>query len=139
MKLAAALLLTVPAAAAAQLAPFTEVQRAEGRREVERAGKLLADGLRDVSGARFRAVYLFKTVGRDGREHVSLCGEVNARNGYGGMTGFQPFTTVGDRLLTGSTGILNAAMVCDGGTPRLRDTQDDTADLRKAFDANAGQ
>lgn len=135
--LLAALLL--PTSLNAQASDFTPDQRIEGEAQVATAGRLLADHLRNPASARFRNVFLFKTVGRDGKEYVSLCGEVNAENGFGGMTGFQNFTIVGNTLLTGSSGVLNADMVCNGTTPRVHDTRDYSSELRKAFDANAGQ
>lgn len=34
-----------------------------------------------------------------------VCGEVNARNSFGGYTGFQPFYVKGDEVLLGQAGI----------------------------------
>lgn len=139
IKMFLASLAALPVMALGQVPNFTDSNRADGQSQIEKAGKLLADNLRSPVGVRFRNVYLFKTIGKDGSDYISVCGEVNAQNGYGGMTGFQNFTTVGKTLLTGSKGILNADMVCNGTTPRVRDDRDYTGDLRKAFDANAGQ
>ena len=132
-------LVALSQAAFSQVPAFNDVDRTNGQRVIADAGKVLADNLRSANGARFRGVYLFKTIGTDGRAHINVCGEVNAQNGYGGMSGFVMFTTAGKTLLTGSSGILNANMVCNGTTARVRDDHDYTTDLRKAFDANAGQ
>lgn len=125
-------------AAMAEPAVFTTAQRADGEAQVAKAGKLLADNLRDTSSAKFRNVFLQKTVGKDGTEYVELCGEVNSKNGYGGMTGFHKFTLLADHVYVGGPGqILDADEIC---TLRATvDTRDYAPDLRKAFDANAGQ
>jgi len=123
----------------AQTDSFSAALRAQGERDVARAGKLLADKIRDTNGVRFRSVFLQKTVGRDGADHVQICGEINAKNGYGGMSGFHKFMLIGDSLLVGGAGqILNADEICANGRA-LIDTRDYTPELRKAFDANAGQ
>lgn len=140
MKLKYLALLTVSIATAGicQTATFTAEQRTEGEAMVAKAGGLLADSLRDTSSAKFRDVFLQKTVGRDGNEHVSLCGEVNSKNGYGGMSGFHKFMLIGDKILVGGPGqILNADEICDNGRAMI-DTRDYTPELRKAFDARAG-
>jgi hypothetical protein len=130
--------LALSTAAISQTATFTPAQRAEGEADVAKAGKLLADNVRDTTSAKFRNVFLQKTIGRDGGEHVSLCGEVNSKNGYGGMSGFHKFILVGDQVLVGGAGqILNADEICDAHA--VIDTRDYSPELRKAFDANAGQ
>jgi hypothetical protein len=122
-----------------QTAVLTSTQRADGEAQVAQAGKLLADTLRDTSSAKFRNVFLQKTVGQDGKEHVSLCGEVNSKNGYGGMSGFHKFMLVADQVFVGGPGqILNADEICANGRA-VADTRDYTPELRKAFDANAGK
>jgi hypothetical protein len=54
---------------------------------------LLASGLReklkDPESAQFRWTKITKSAGADGR--VYYCGAVNAKNSYGGFTGFGPF------------------------------------------------
>lgn len=126
-------------AGTAQTAVLTAEQRAEGEAQVRQAGALLADTLRDTSFVKFRDVFLQKTVGKDGKEYVSLCGEVNAKNGYGGMAGFHKFMLVGDQVLVGGGGaILNADEICNNGLA-TKDNRDYSPELRKAFDARAGQ
>ena len=50
------------------------------------AAHTLKESLRDPSGVKFRNVVAYRS-----GEVFSFCGEVNAKNGYGGMTGFQRF------------------------------------------------
>lgn len=47
----------------------------------------ITDKLRDPKAAQYRNMRLVD----HGRGKVSICGEVNARNGYGGYGGFEPF------------------------------------------------
>ena len=139
MKLALVIALMVSSATHGQTLIFTPEQRADGERQVAAAGKSLADRLRNPSTARFRNVKLFKTVGRDGKEHVSFCGEVNSENGYGGMSGFEKFTAAGETLIEGKGSFISADIVCGNNTPRVHDSRDYSSELRKAFSANAGQ
>ena len=125
-------------AAWGQALVLSDELRAEGEAMVRTAGAQLADTLRDTSGTRFRNVFLRKTIGKDGNEHVSLCGEVNSRNGFGGMSGFHSFMLAGDRVWVGGPGqILNADEICNNGRGTI-DGRDYTPELRAAFDANAG-
>lgn len=124
--------------AVAQTSILTEAQRIEGEAQVQRAGALLASSLRDPSSALFRNVFLQKTTGRDGKEHVSLCGEVNSKNGYGGMSGFHAFMLGGDRVWVGGPGqIINADEICNNGRAAV-DSRDYSPELRSAFKAKAG-
>lgn len=126
-------------AAASQSPVFSATQRADGEAQVAKAGRLLADTLRDTSAAKFRDVFLRKTIGKDGHEYVSVCGEVNSKNGFGGISGFHKFMLVGDSVYVGGSGqIINADEICDNGRAVV-DTHDYSAELRKAFDARAGQ
>jgi hypothetical protein len=121
-----------------QTSLFTAEQRAEGEALVTKAGGLLADSLRDTDSTKFRDVFLQKTVGQDGKEHVSLCGEVNSRNGFGGMSGFHKFMLIGDKVWVGGPGqIIDADEICNNGRG-IVDTRDYTPELRKAFDARGG-
>ena len=132
-----AAMLTVPLAAFAQTPTFTPAERAEGQADVKSAAKLLSDKLKDPTSAKFRNTFMQKTIGTDGQEHITLCGEINAKNSYGGMNGFHKFILVGDQVLIGGSGdFMDADKLCDSGHPVL-DTKDLTLDLRKAFDANA--
>ena len=129
----------IPVVAFAQTPSFSPDQRVDGERQIVAAGKLLADKLRNPATARFRNVTLFKTIGTDGKEHVSFCGEVNSENGFGGMSGFEKFTVVGEMLIVGAGTFISADTICGDGTPRVHDARDYSPELRKAFDANAGQ
>lgn len=131
--------LMASATAVAQTPEFTPVQRADGEQQIVEAGKSLANSLRNPATAKFRNVKLFKTLGKDGNEHISFCGEVNSENGYGGMSGFDKFTTAGTILIVGRGSFISADVICSDATPRVHDTRDYSPELRKAFDANAGQ
>ncbi len=52
----------------------------------------VTQGLRDPSSAQFQSLHLFRaqTKGNDVIAYT-LCGEVNATNGFGGYGGFRPF------------------------------------------------
>ena len=118
---------------------LTPEQRADGEAQVAKAGKLLADTMRDTSSTKFRNVFLQKTVGKDGKEYVSVCGEVNGKNGFGGMTGFHKFMLIADHVYVGGPGqIINADEICGNGRAAI-DTRDYSPEVRRAFDANAGQ
>jgi len=55
---------------------------------------------------------VFRDVGGD-RDSNTACGEVNARNGYGGMTGFEYFVYENGRVrLDGDPGITAAFQKC---------------------------
>tara|TARA_R100001086_G_scaffold198310_1_gene114643 strand:- start:1281 stop:1634 length:354 start_codon:yes stop_codon:yes gene_type:complete len=56
------------------------------------------DRLREPASARFEGVY-FKRARLNGREIPVVCGRVNSRNGFGGMTGFQRFIASGENLV----------------------------------------
>ena len=58
--------------------------------DLEGAKRQIADRLRDPESVRFRGLY---TVPFDG-ELKYLCGYVNARNAFGGYTGFLPFAAL---------------------------------------------
>lgn len=139
LSVVAALAVSSAAVAQSPLALLTVPQRADGEAQVAKAGRLLADTLRDTSSAKFRSVFLQKSIGKDGKEYVSVCGEVNSKNGYGGMSGFHKFMLVGDSVYVGGPGqIINADEICDNGRAVV-DTRDYSPEVRKAFDANAGQ
>lgn len=55
------------------------------------AQKAVKGRLRDPESAMFRN----EQVGRKDGQAVVICGEVNARNGFGGMTGYQRFMSNG--------------------------------------------
>ena len=57
----------------------------------KRLHALVAESLRDAQSARFRGEYL--SLAEDGQDPSvrSLCGEVNAKNAYGGYVGFMRF------------------------------------------------
>ena len=57
---------------------------------------MVREKLKDPDSARFRNVFFNR-----GRDNVPIaCGEVNARNSFGGYTGFERFLSAGSRDLT---------------------------------------
>jgi hypothetical protein len=54
---------------------------------IERAKTAVRDQLKDPLSAQFRSLYPLV----DGEGQRKVCGQVNARNGYGGYGGFQAF------------------------------------------------
>lgn len=130
--------LAMSSAALGETVVLTDAQRAAGEEMVRKAGSQLADTLRDGDSAKFREVRIRKTIGRDGRENVMLCGQVNSKNGFGGMSGFHSFMLLGDKVWVGGPGqIINADDVCYNG-PGAYDSRDYTPELRAAFDARTG-
>lgn len=93
--LALALLLAAPIASSA-----------DDPAQFEAAKRAVIARLKDPDSAQFRNL-------RIGKGDI-VCGEVNARNSYGGMTGFQPFFATAESadIVTGDG---------DGAEARLRD------------------
>ena len=128
----------ISSGAAAQSETLTEVQRLDGETQVRRAGALLADNLKDPVSALFRDVRLRKTIGRDGTEYISVCGQVNSKNSYGGMSGFHWFTLAADSVYVGGPGqIINADQICTNGLG-IMDTRDYAPELRTSFKERLG-
>jgi hypothetical protein len=85
--------------------PPEPVQTAEEKRQAlaEYMSKSAYDTLdvirsqaRDPSSAQFRNVWAM--------EDMAVCGEVNARNGFGGYSGFVPFFGIGTAVYTAESG-----------------------------------
>lgn len=53
--------------------------------------KILTDKFKDPTSAKFRDVQIYKQMPT---EMYVLCGEVNAKNGFGAYTGFKPFVSI---------------------------------------------
>ncbi|TWG93604.1 hypothetical protein L599_001200000640 [Luteimonas sp. J16] len=67
-----------------------EAAIAEAKSAVERQ-------LRDPGSAQYRDVFV-----RPGKQGVIVCGEVNAKNAYGGYVGFKPFMVAGTSVMLAS-------------------------------------
>jgi hypothetical protein len=126
-----------PTMALAQTPDFTPEQRAEGEAQIKATGKRLADTLKDAESAKFRNVFIRKTTGKDGVEHVSLCGEINAKNSYGAMTGWALVAGDAVSVYVGDKGIISANLIC-GERRGVFDTRDYAPELKAAVLANAG-
>jgi hypothetical protein len=84
----------------------------------------------------FRRVFLQKRL-VGGREPISLCGEVTGRNGFGGLTGYQPFTLIDDRVYIGTAVGFPVAELCSNNNP-IVDTRDYTPEMTAAYKSAAG-
>ena len=128
------LALLVPAGAMAQSAGITPEERTRAEADIRKAGQYLAQTLRDPASATFRNIFLYKRVNAKPGMQVTVCGEVNARNGYGGLTGFQQFMISGDRVNVGSTLGFDVAYLCQNNNPAI-DTRDYATEMRASFNA----
>lgn len=82
--------------------------------------------LKDAPSARFRSVFVQTTIGTDGHYHHALCGQVNARNGFGGYSGWESFFATAEHLTLerDSIGPMTPSVLCDQSknlTPRTAD------------------
>lgn len=58
---------------------------------VDKGKAAVKEKLKDPSSATFRKVYFFR-----GKDNLPVtCGQVNAKNGFGGFTGFKHFVSAG--------------------------------------------
>jgi hypothetical protein len=128
------LALVMPVAAIAQPAGITTEERGQAEVSIQNAGRYLAQTMRDPASATFRNVFLYKRINAKPGHKVTVCGEVNARNGYGGLTGFQQFMVSGDRVYVGSAVGLDVAYLCRNNNPAV-DTRDYAPDIRASFNA----
>jgi hypothetical protein len=122
--------------ALAQSPAFTAAQRADGEAQIQVAAKDIAKNSRDPASVTFRNVFLQKRVVGN-REPVGVCGEINGRNGFGGLTGFQPFTLVGDQVYVGTFMDMSVTELCTNNSPII-DTRDYTPEITAAYKAAAG-
>lgn len=126
--------LVMPVAAMAQSAGITAEERAQAEANIQNAGRYLAQTMRDPASATFRNVFLYKRVNAKPGHQVTVCGEVNARNGYGGLTGFQQFMVSGERVYVGSAVGFDVAYLCQNNNPAI-DTRDYSPMIRASFNA----
>ena len=133
-KMLGLLALVMPVAAMAQSAGITAEERAQAEANIQNAGRYLAQTMRDPTSATFRNVFLYKRVNAKPGHQVTVCGEVNARNGYGGLTGFQQFMLSGDRVYVGNAVGLDVAYLCHNNNPAI-DTRDYAPEIRASFNA----
>ncbi len=68
--------------------------------EAKQALSTVQSGLKDPDSARFRNVWAVKMPLTTGEVATLFCGEVNARNAFGGYIGFQPFIALGHAAYT---------------------------------------
>jgi len=69
----------------------------------ERTVEGLKKYLKDPSSAKLSGVLTVPYTRKDGSTSYVVCGEVNARNGFGGYTGYQSFVGVGELVLLEGT------------------------------------
>lgn len=133
-KMLGLLALLMPVAAMAQSAGITAEERAQAEASIQKAGGYLAQTMRDPASAAFRNVFLYKRVNAKPGHQVTVCGELNARNGYGGLTGFQQFMVSGERVYVGNSLGFDVAYLCGNNNPAV-DTRDYSPEIRSAFNA----
>jgi len=133
-KMLGLLALVMPVAVMAQSAGITADERVQAEASIQNAGRYLAQTMRDPASATFRNIFLYKRVSAKPGHQVTVCGEVNARNGYGGLTGFQQFMVSGDQVYVGSAVGLDVAYLCRNNNPAV-DTRDYSPEIRAAFNA----
>lgn len=131
--LAFALCAATPAVLQAQSAAFTSEEREQGEAIIQSAAEHFAASLRDASSATFRNVFIGTRPDRRPGSKIIVCGQVNARNGYGGLTGFQHFIASANDVHVGRIVGLDVGEVC--ANDRVFDTRDYSAELRSALDA----
>lgn len=73
--------------------------------------------MRDPASATFRNGFLYKRVNAKPENQETVWGEVNARNGYGGLTGFQQFMLSGESVYVGKMLSFDVAYLCQNITP----------------------
>jgi hypothetical protein len=133
-KMLGLLALLMPVEVMAQSAGITPEERVVAEASIQKAGEYLAQTMRDPASATFRNVFLYKRVNAKPGHQVTVCGEVNARNGYGGLTGFQQFMTSGDNVYINRMLSFDVAYLCRNNNPAI-DGRDYSPELRAAFNA----
>lgn len=78
----------------------------------DRARKAMAHDLKDAASAQFQNVREVPS-----KSSSYICGEVNAKNGFGGYTGFVDFVVTGD-----------SAIIAADQDPTIRETEQELID-----------
>jgi hypothetical protein len=104
--------------------------------EIARAKKIVADSMKDPTSVMFKDVVFFK-------EKQTVCGSVNAKNGYGGYGGYRLFRVGADgEVHTSETDFSESAMKdgCSLGPwpPRFPDDPKETQRRAELFDSVDG-
>lgn len=73
----------------ALLAGLSTLANAPAKDVVAQARSVLENEMVNYSGAKIRAMYLRDAIGDDGKRHLTICGQINAPNRFGGFTGWQ--------------------------------------------------
>lgn len=63
---------------------------------VLRAKRFFVERLKDPDSAQFRNLVVHEIAKDDGTVLYNVCGEINAKNSFGGYVGFRPFYFSGD-------------------------------------------
>ena len=124
---------------------ITSVERTQGMAMIKAAGTRLADKLKDPDSARFRQVVIRKVSRKDGTVVIDVCGQVNAKNGYGGFSGWTAFESEGNSvLMDGELATISIAEICEAtqnavGEKYTIDAKDYALELKTAFQNSAGR
>lgn len=125
MSIAIALAVSTPSTA--QSGALTPEERAEGEAKLGVAANHFAATLRDPTSAKFRNVVIQRRSGR-----IEICGEINARNGFGGLAGYQPFALVRDVVYSPRPGGIDFAYVC-GNASSVVDPRDYSSEMNATY------
>jgi hypothetical protein len=112
---------------------FSPEERAQGEEGVHAAATFFAASLREPSSATFRHVFIGKRPPPTKTLKIIVCGEVNARNAFGGFTGYQAFIVSGGSVYMGSVAGISVRDACF--SERVFDTRDYSVQLAAALNA----
>ena len=90
MKKLMILVLMVSQSVSAQLDDEMKDSLAHAHKQIER-------NLKDADSAKYRAEYLLESTRKDGSKYFGVCGEINAKNSYGGYIGYVPYYVFGSQ------------------------------------------
>ncbi|MFT3809815.1 MAG: hypothetical protein QM698_07835 [Micropepsaceae bacterium] len=101
----------------AHAANLSKEHRAEGEQLLQWSAAEMIKTLKDSESSKFRDVYIRTTIGKNGNTYVGICGFINAKNSYGGYTGWQAWSASvlgnqGFKLFIGDDGLIEASVLC---------------------------
>ena len=73
-----------------------QINSIEDKKAIDTAKQIITDNLKDPNSANFRDINVYHLTNKNTNETKisAVCGEVNARNSYGGYAGFKKFVAV---------------------------------------------
>ena len=75
---------------------YAQTNQTEDDQAIATAKQVITDNLKDPDSAKFKNITVYRITNQaTGKTEISaICGEVNAKNSYGGYVGFKKFATV---------------------------------------------